>query len=1280
MSLEERLTKIRDSPKLQSVAQTAVVLSAIEDTLRQQNSEFTPTAYFAALLALLGRQVTSQGIANKDTATAVIYLLDLVTPHVPAPLLRSKFSEILTSLAPALIHPDAEAPLLRSSIGCLESLLVVQDAKAWELPQTQIGPRRAVAGLLQIAIDHRPKVRKRAQEAMAKVLAHPPPSPSLDHPAADMCAATALTMLKDIAETASKAKKSKANKEGQSNEPGLIHALQLIKTVASASGGWPSRKIEELCELLLNISRSSSEYLTMAAFEIFEVIFAGMTDEVSSAKLPRLLEILSDLKPSKNDSQLLPPWIAVISRGYEVSAQIEPEDTFLKLPELFSMISGFLTSPSHNIRISASECLISFLANLIPDSVILEPSVYDEKTLEKIAKIAVDLLSVKYQAAWIEVFNMLCSMFETLRWRSDPILRPVVRIVGELRSNESFSGKKEADALLSSAIGAMGPDVVLEILPLNLPRPPPGKAGRVWLLPILRDSVHNTKLAHFKSEMVPLSEVLFQKVIDHGDKEKTMEVKVFETVVQQIWSILPGYCDLPTDITTAFNQGFAEMLANLLYGQADLRNDICRGLQHLVDSNKAIVELEGEEEDLIAQARISKADARKNLDHLAGFASNMLAVLFNVYSQTLPQYRGTILKTINAYLSIVPHKELMETFERVATSLDSSLAESGSQTQADKQKQEKSQNKMPPMSHTLMDLVITISAYLPRESFPSLFQMANIMINKEDDPQLQKKAYKLIPRLAESDIGKAALQERSVELQQLILQSADKASAPSRRDRLTAISRIIEHMPESELHFIPSVLSEVVISAKEVNEKAREAAYSLLVAMGEKMAAGGVVVQSKVPEMPADAPSVNATLDEYFTMVSAGLAATTPHMISASITAVTRILYEFHARVSTETIQNLLDLMDMFLQNPNREIVQSVLGFVKVEVISLSDILIKPRLNTLLTNLMVWSHEHKAHFKAKVKHIVERMVRKFGVEEVERACPVEDRKLITNIRKTREARKKKKLAAEEDGEEGPKEKPKGKFESEYDQAVYGSESEDSADDNSEDEFVKNQSQKATGKSGKGGQTYIIEDEDEPLDLLSKNALGNISSTKPLRQRKVPQKMTAAKRDVESGKLLLGSDSEDERSQSKSKSKKSKARNDDDGDVLMDVDAVGENESLEAGINAYVDAIRGRDAAQRGQKGKLKFSNKRNQEGDDDMDVDSDDGAGKKTVRHERSGSGSGMGRGGFGRGGSRGRGGDSRGGGRGGFSTQRRGLGVQKTRGGRVDKNRSPRGRGGKTW
>lgn len=128
------------------------------------------------------------------------------------------------------------------------------------------------------------------------------------------------------------------------------------------------------------------------------------------------------------------------------------------------------------------------------------------------------------------------------------MLSPVVKTIGELRGNDSFSGKKEADAVLSQAIRAMGPDHVLEILPLNLTKPVPGQPGRAWLLPILRDSVTNTRLAHFRSELVPLSEVMFQRVVDHGNAPKTMEIKIYETVVNQVWSILPGYCDLPLDL------------------------------------------------------------------------------------------------------------------------------------------------------------------------------------------------------------------------------------------------------------------------------------------------------------------------------------------------------------------------------------------------------------------------------------------------------------------------------------------------------------------------------------------------------------------------------------------------------------------------------------------------------------------------------------------------------------------------------------------------------------
>ena len=148
---------------------------------------------------------------------------------------------------------------MKSSIGCLESLLIAQDATAWALPQTQVGPRRVIAGLLNLAQDPRPKVRRRAQDAIAHVLENPPPSPALDHPAADMCAETALANLGNVTVAASsKRKRGKAGGEDDQNTPDLMHALQLIKTGAVASRRGPRKKIEVDGKVLMDICRSSA--------------------------------------------------------------------------------------------------------------------------------------------------------------------------------------------------------------------------------------------------------------------------------------------------------------------------------------------------------------------------------------------------------------------------------------------------------------------------------------------------------------------------------------------------------------------------------------------------------------------------------------------------------------------------------------------------------------------------------------------------------------------------------------------------------------------------------------------------------------------------------------------------------------------------------------------------------------------------------------------------------------------------------------------------------------
>lgn len=64
-------------------------------------------------------------------------------------------------------------------------------------------------------------------------------------------------------------------------------------------------------------------------------------------------------------------------------------------------------------------------------------------------------------------------------------------------------------------------------------------------------------------------------------------------------------------------------------------------------------------------------------------------------------------------------------------------------------------------------------------------------------------------------------------------------------------------------------------------------------------------------------------------MILGGLVGATPHMVSASVMAIARLLYEFAPLLEAAAPQ-LLPVVLSLLRSKSREIVKSVLGFVKV--------------------------------------------------------------------------------------------------------------------------------------------------------------------------------------------------------------------------------------------------------------------------------------------------------------------------------------------------------------
>ena len=1158
--MEDKLSKIRTqiNSKLDNQKNLAIILSAVEENIEEQKNEKTPVAYFVSFLSLLDQSVKGDSIVDSGLATTTAYFLDIIFPFTPKPLLKAKFGEILTKLAPPLTNPESDAPLVRSTIGALESLLLAQDHQQW-VSSGNISPKRALIGLLELSFDPRPKVRRRAQESVHKILMNPPPSPSPIHVAAPLCGDLALKKLVSLVETLSRGNKKNSNKDSNSQ---IIHTLQLITSITSANS-WPSTQIEPLCDILLEISKTSDQYLVTSAFSAFEGLFKSMSNIIDVEKFTKVLDIIFDLKPSVNDSHLAASWLAVVAKALESFASLSPETCLQRTSDVIPIVSQFLSSDSRDIYISASQCLIAIITETIPDNYLLQPSeqhgvsgeIYElmDETITFIANhIEKELLSIKYQHATKEILELITATILKLRTRCNPDFLNVLQVVGEWRTNEtdSFPHNKEAEDVISASISTMGPDVVLSVLPLNLN----GEgSGRAWLLPLLRDNVRFADLSFYRREILPLVEFFEQKVKDATNKE-SMHVKILQTIIDQVWSLLPHFCDLPKDMRSSFDDSFAATLSDLMYANVELRIPICHALRLLVESNIAYSE-GALADDLLMQEEFPIAESKKNLEYLASKASNILSVLFNIFTSTIPESRGFILDTVDTYLQVIPKADLESTFNKVCGLLKNSMDEEVNAAPATNQ----SKSEAPKLSSTMMDLIVAMAKYVPESSHNALFSIFSSTVALENNVLMQKRSYRIINKLVETDEGKASIVKFIGNIEEVLVATAEITHKSARASRLSAIHLILDLLPEGDLHFIPAVLQEIIMSTKDVNEKTRGLSYQILIKMGHRMSQGGLIENSKVPGFADDTPSSEASLTEFFTMVSAGLAAQTPHMISATITAVSCLVFEFKDELPTEVLLEIASTVELFLTHNSREIAKSAIGFVKVEVLSLPEDLVRANLKELLTKLMRWSHEHKGHFKSKVKHILERLIRKFGVEEVEQAIPEEDKKLVSNIKKTRDRTKRKQEAEIAEGTETPGNK---KFVSAYEEALYDSDDKDV--DNVDDEEQTH---------GKKSNQFILETGDEPLNLLDRQTLAHISSSKP---KKFTKKDLAAKSDfkTKNGKFVFNEGEEDDPLSSKS-----------------------------SGIDAYLDAVK--LAPVRGQKNKLKFKKNKNE---DDFSEDEDEKA------------------------------------------------------------------------
>lgn len=497
----------------------------------------------------------------------------------------------------------------------------------------------------------------------------------------------------------------------------------------------------------------------------------------------------------------------------------------------------------------------------------------------------------------------------------------------------------------------------------------------------------------------------------------------------------------------------------------------------------------------------------------------------------------------------------------------------------------------------------------------------------------------------------------------------------SKRDRLALMAAIVtcfQWPVEADssvaaqwsqlLSFIPALISESILMTKEVSEKTRAAAYELLLAMGRKMiemereSEGAAVIPMGAgddAEADEDANSdtdeekdksgveAPANLGEYMKMVMAGLAGKTPHMISATIHSLARMLFEFRqleeGALDDELVRTVIQVVLIYAQeSKSREIIKSAISFIKVVTVVCAD-LIEPTVGddddaiameqdggdngdddeeaedtgpfnyvkNIVRALLKWSSEHKSHFKVACRFVIEKMIRKFGFEALERYFPAEHHKLLTNIRKIRERKARRaaegKLAAK-DANQGPTSfadlmKEQGSDGEEEEEELMrghgkGGDTVMHSDDDDEDipemlrELVGSKSQRRGRMSlaiREGADEEMADDSDGPVDFLDRKVISKLYTAKGAKgrgARGAAAKISSTMPMDKDGRFIVR-DSEDE-------------------DASGDVPLTAEETAAAAAQGHYMASIKSKDAFRYSGDGKkIKFSNKRSRDGEDD---------------------------------------------------------------------------------
>ncbi|KAK9134132.1 hypothetical protein Syun_013462 [Stephania yunnanensis] len=967
--------------------------------LKDQGIPSTHTAYLGATISSLDRLSLHSQSSDPHTITALLTLLSILLPRISPALLMKKRAFVSEPLLRILLDEFLPVDALASGLKCVSHLLAAGDKADWSDSSQLYGL------VMRFICDSRLKVRKQAHRCLHTVLESFQRYPVLA-PASEGITNVFERLLLLVGGSNS------ATTETQEGAQHILYVLDVLKDCLPLMASKSTTSMLNYFETLLDLHHS---HVTRRITDSLSVLCLHPTREVAPDVLLDLLCSLALSVPRKKKyAEDMAAIVRLLDVGIRKVYAQNRQTCVVKLPVVFNALAEILASGCKEALFAAMDTMKSLTSACIDDGLVKQGvdqiKVNEDgdvrrsgpTIIEKLCATIDTLLGYRYYEVWDMAFQIVSTMFDKLGGDSAYLLKSTLKNLADMEklSDDDFPYRKQLHDCIGEALRAIGPETFLSILPLNLESKDLSEVN-VWLFPILKQFTIGGHLTFFLKSIVVAVGLIRQKSLMFKQEGLISSFRATESLVYALWSLFPAFCNYPLDTADNF-KALVKALCGALQGEPDVRGVICSGLQILIQQNKSL--LEGKNDILNNENSISEKKARNyytiqvvdaNLNALRSSAHDFLSVLHNIFLESPEDSGGYLLSTIGEFASISDKavvnrlfrptmKKLLDvTYEAVEVEQPKDF----SFMQIDKQ----SGSSLVVSRAKYLDLAASFLRGLDVDEVNLLLETLKPGL-EDGEGLIQKKAYKILAAILKdrADFCSAKLDD----LLPLMIKVLPHCHFSAKRYRLDCLYLLLVHVaqdtPEPRKHeIISSFLTEIVLALKEVNRKTRNRAYDMLVQIGQ--AYGDEEKGGK-----------KENLQHFFHMVAGGLAGDTPQMISAAVKGLARLAYEFSDLISAA--YNVLPHAFLLLQRKNQTIIKANLGLLKVLVAKSQAERLKIHLKSVVEGLVQWQDDTKNHFKAKVKLLLEMLIKKCGMDAVKAVMPEEHMKLLSNIRKIKERR------------------------------------------------------------------------------------------------------------------------------------------------------------------------------------------------------------------------------------------------------------------------------------